>query len=210
MLTTNNDIPTYALLLIEGFSKILTEMKSISQNLTTTVEALESKIMVCENTSLNLQADNARLNKEVDLLKIQVDNMEQRNRNINLLVHGVPEEVGENTTEKCCKLINEKVVNLECADIAISHRYGPFRLKKTRPIIVRFSTEAKKLEVYRNKKRLKGSRIVVTENLTSLRLSLYKKAMTVLGSNNVWTSEGKIFTKINNKLTEIDHNYKLD
>ena len=107
-------------------------------------------------------------------------------------------------------LINEKVVNLECADIARSYRHGPFRFKKTRPIIVRFSTEAKKLEVYRNKKRLKRSRIVVTENLTSLRLSLYKKAMTVLGSNNVWTSEGKIFTKINNKLTEIDHNYKLD
>ena len=89
--------------------------------------------MVCENKSLNLQAGNARLNKEVDLLNIQVDNMEQRNRNINLLVHGIPEEVGENTTEKCCKLINEKVVDLECADIARSHRYGPVPFKKTRP-----------------------------------------------------------------------------
>ena len=86
--------------------------------------------MVCKNTSLNLQADNAHLNKEVDLLKIQVDNMEQRNRSINRLVHGVPEEVGENTTEKCCKLINEKVVNLQCADIARSLRYGSFRFKK--------------------------------------------------------------------------------
>ena len=165
--------------------------------------------MVCENRSLNLQSDNARLNKEVDLLNIQVDNMEQRNRNINLLVHGIPEEVRENTTEKCCKLINEKVVDLKCADIATSHRYGPF-VQENKANYRCFSTEAKKLEVYRKKKRLKGSTIVVTENLTSLRLSLYKKAITVLGSNNVWTSEGKIFTKINNKLTEIDHNYKLD
>ena len=68
----------------------------------------------------------------------------------------------------------------------------------------------KKLEVYRNKKELRGQNIYITENLTNLRLSRYKKAMEKFGYKNVWSSEGRIFTRINNSVTEIDHKYKLD
>ena len=48
--------------------------------------------------------------------------------------------------------------------------------------------------MYRAKRKLKGSKIVITEHLTRRRYKLFKLAKEAFGVRNVWTLDGKIFT----------------
>ena len=68
------------------------------------------------------------------------------------------------------------------------------------PIIIKFIHFHKRQNVYKNKRKLKGTGITVTESLTSLRLELYHAATAKFGRNTVWTTEERILTKINNEI----------
>ena len=56
--------------------------------------------------------------------------------------------------------------------------------------------------IYRNKKKLKGTGISVTESLTVKRIKLLEKATEEYTFNNVWSQDGKImfFDKNPNKV----------
>ena len=64
--------------------------------------------------------------------------------------------------------------------------------KSGRPIIVKFSTYSKQQEIFSNKKKLKGSGLVLTENLTKTRMHLLTKAREIVGVKNCWTVDGII------------------
>nr|CAI5825949.1 unnamed protein product [Callosobruchus analis] len=49
-----------------------------------------------------------------------------------------------------------------------------------------------KTQVYSNKKKLKGKRITVREDLTLARMKMVKEKLAVYGKQNVWTQDGKI------------------
>ena len=77
------------------------------------------------------------------------------------------------------------------------------RRTKSRAIIVRFASMRKRIEVYRNKKNLKGKKIVVTESLTAVRLDLLNKAKDKFGLKNVWSAEGRIFARSDGNIVNI-------
>ena len=60
------------------------------------------------------------------------------------------------------------------------------------------------MEVFKNKKNLRGKKIVITESLTKMRYQLLQKAKTKF-DGNVWSSEGRIFTIVSNKLKLITY-----
>ena len=107
----------------------------------------------------------------------------------------------DDTDDLSLRVINNDVgVGLKIEDIERTHRIGPsknFSTRRTKPraIIVRFASMRKRIEVYKNKKNLKGKKIVVTESLTTVRLDLLSKAKDKFGFKNVWTSEGRIFAR---------------
>ena len=47
---------------------------------------------------------------------------------------------------------------------------------------------------------LKGTGISITENLTKKRYTLYKHAVAKYGIGKIWTIEGRVTTKIDNKI----------
>ena len=49
--------------------------------------------------------------------------------------------------------------------------------------------------MYQAEKNLKGTKIMIVESLTKRRLELLKPAKEAFGATNVWTLDGKIFTK---------------
>ena len=59
------------------------------------------------------------------------------------------------------------------------------------------------MEVFRNKKNLKRKGIIITESLTKMRYGLLKKAKEKYGVDSVWTSEGRILHKIDNRIMVI-------
>ena len=147
-----------------------------------------------------LSEKNQNLNNLVEKLSAQVDNNEQHNRNDCLLLHGIPEKSRELPNESknlFVKSVNENLgLNISTDAIHRAHRLGKKRQNgKPRPIIARFLNFEARNEIYLNKKKFRGKPISVTENLTAKRMHLKYTAEQNFGPNNVWTKEGRIYSK---------------
>lgn len=147
------------------------------------------------------------LNREVTSLKddtyVANDMLEQYSRRNSLRIFGIPHEKGENTDKLLVKLCNEKLnVPITEMDIDCSHRL-PARENNCPPIIVKFCRRSIKNLVFRNKSKLKNSKIVVREDLTRRRMQLLNQAKSLLGSRNVWSFDGVILAKTNNGIKKL-------
>ncbi|KAB0799171.1 hypothetical protein PPYR_07051 [Photinus pyralis] len=83
---------------------------------------------------------------------------------------------------------------ISISDIDICHRL-PSDGKTQKPIIVKFVRRDIKNQIFYNKKKLKGTSIVIREDLTRHLMLLLKEAVNIFGSKRVWTSDGKICVK---------------
>ena len=90
-------------------------------------------------------------------------------------------------------------------DLDRTHRIGRANRSdgKTRPIIIKFARYAVRIAVYKNKKKLKGKRFLITESLTENRVKALKATQTKYGTTNVWTSDGRIFYKCKYKVHKV-------
>jgi regulator of replication initiation timing len=199
-------------LLITSLSSELSSLKDIVN-----VQKNVTDRLVNENK--RLQQRNRELDERLSYIEHRVDENEQHDRNVNLLLKGIPEvngngqggnrnRVQEDTTKKFIDAVNrhfDPQNHLKMDDIARSHRLGGLKKNgKPRPIIARFVRETKKMDTYRVKKKLKGTGISLAENLTSHRTELFNEACDKLGYRNVWTWEGRIFTFHNGKRKHIE------
>lgn len=214
-----DQIPPWAIILMKGIKLLSVQLQSFN-SLNERVQNLEDFKTVNETISTKLQVENERLSDLVESLEGKIDDHEQRSRNQCLMFHGIEEIDAEKTDDLVLHIINNE---LELPDISIdaiqrSHRVGPkiqsqsvrqtrssqmATNPKMRPIIVRFTNYRDRLKVYKNKKALKGKRIMISENLTKTRYTLYKASMAKFGKGNTWTSEGRVITNINGKYTNI-------
>ena len=82
--------------------------------------------------------------------------------------------------------------------------------QRTRPVIVKFKGYDSRDKIFKAKRQLKGTGVMVTENLTKKRYELFKKCIHKLGKGNVWTYDGRITTKINNTFITINNQCDLN
>ena len=168
----SEDTPAWAKVLIGCVSELAEAVKEFN-SLNDQVKKLEDISKVREHVIDGLLKDNATLKDELSLVRIAADKNEQKSRTQCLLIHGIDESEGENTDELCISVVNNEVgVELSLSDIERSHRIGPkkthsTRRTKSRAIIVRFASIRKRMEVFHNKKKLKGKKTVITESLTA-------------------------------------------
>lgn len=158
------------------------------------------------------------LNAEVNALKVQMteltvlvkklegqtksktDDLEQYQRRNNIRVFGIPESRGEDTDQLIVKLCQEKLdVDLPVSAICRSHRIGvksqqeqSTDQQRHRPITVRFVSYRDRRRVFEQKKKLKGSGLVIREDLTATRLEVLRKAVSMFGVRNTWTVDGRV------------------
>ena len=207
----DNTIPQWARVLIQSMKGLLNVLKNYDE-LSRRVEILESNKSVCENSSTLLTQENVRLNELIQKLEVRIDDHEQRNRNACLLIHGVEESGEENTDDVALNILNNELgFQFEQNHIQRSHRLGVkkqarnTRSNKTnpRPIIIKFSNYRDRRAVFVSKKKLKGQPISISENLTKTRYVLLKAATLKLGRGNVWSNDGRIMTKMNDRYINI-------
>lgn len=218
-LDTDNSIPQWALLMIECMKTLITEIKGVN-DIIKRVHVLEDFKSVNEAVSMQLNNENIRLIKVVNDLETKLDDQEQRTRNSCLLIHGIEEDESDNTDNHVLSVINDLMglSDITIDDIQRSHRLGPKTTRrntrsanvKPRPIIMKFLNFRKRQLVFKNKSSLKGKKIAITENLTRIRYSLYMAAMAKFGKGNVWTSEGRVMSKANDKILIINSTNDLD
>lgn len=143
-----------------------------------------------------LQSIQHRLNRQEE----QIDEAEQYSRRNCLLLHGIPEEINEDSYDKVIKTLNEKLdVHIKLDDIDRCHRLGPLRRsasdvvsKGKRPIIVKLLRYHDRDRIWRKKRCLKGTGILVTESLTRTRQEILHRAREIFGLRRTWTQDGRI------------------
>lgn len=195
--------------IVEKVSKALIEnenfIKAMVNQIVQEVSAVyEDKFAEMKKEFIMLQDDNVKLNKKIDFL-------EQNSKMNKLRILGVPEDenLKENCPDKLINIFNNTLkLNLTVNDIYSSYRIrtklNKFTAdknvdKKPRPIIVEFYQRNVKNLVFRHKRHLKSTGIIIHEDLTPTRYNLWKKSISAFGLKNVWTVDGTIYASLDNK-----------
>ena len=130
----------------------------------------------------------------------RLDEIEQYTRRDNVVISGMAEAHGENTTQMVIKLAKEVGMDLEEQDISVSHRLGEKHTVRPRPIIAKFVRRDVKVQLLQRKKQLRDTTsyksVYIDEQLSPLRV---KMTRAIRGDDKVhrtWTIDGKIFCSL--------------
>ncbi len=195
--------------LVEAVTKAVTEKisQSIYDSMSHDIACTQEKVDQLEDSIKELKIAN-------DQLKQELDDAEQYSRRNCLLLHGIKESKKENTTTTFIETMGTHLgIELSPDHIDRSHRlgrHGPG--DKPRPIIIKFVSYRHRELVYRNKRKLKNSSLLITESLTSSRMALYREAhkMTKEGRiKSVWSTDGRIVV-LSNKDDKITVSSRAD
>jgi len=151
-----------------------------------------------------LKTANDKLKKRLDKQDQKLDDMEQYSRRNCLLIHGIPEAGirGETTDQIATDTIGQHLgISIKKEDLDRTHRIGKPKSKededdeepKPRPIIVKFTSYATRAQVFRAKRRLKGSGLLITESLTRKKMDLLRHAQNHATVSSSWTIDGTIY-----------------
>ena len=196
---------------VKDLFKVNEETKISQIKVTESLDALSKKIDELETEIKNKDEKIQLLENRVEILEEEkesqgkeIDDLEQYSRRNCLLLHGVVETNAECTDDIIIKTCAEELgIDVKQEDLDRSHRLGKVKRNdnKPRPIIVKFARYAVRNKVFSNKKKLKGKKLLITESLTVYRMKLLDEARQKYGVRNVWTYDGRVMYKENNKIS---------
>lgn len=137
----------------------------------------------------------------IEILNNKVASLEQQCKRNALRFHGFPVEQDENMPERIVSYINN-TLKIPCAmnDIDCAFRVGKRGESEKPPtVLVNFTSNIKRNEVFAVKKLNKNSGIVIFEDLTRDRHKLLMAARKKYGNGQAWTSGGKVYVLQGNK-----------
>lgn len=176
----------------------------LEASLHATVEAAVRSALTAANQEIKRLSDDVatlagRVNELEGVVADKTDDLEQYHRRANLRFYGIEETAKESTDDIVVGLCREKLgVELPKSAVSRSHRVGrqpgpaADGRRLHRPIIVRFVSYRDRQQVFNAKKRLKGSGVVIREDLTVRRAEVYREAVTRYGPRNTWTQDGRV------------------
>ncbi|CAH1961696.1 unnamed protein product [Acanthoscelides obtectus] len=85
-------------------------------------------------------------------------------------------------------------------------RVGQKTCGRPRHLVVTFKSNVIYSNIYNKKKSLKGTGVIIKEDLILLRLNLVKEAAEKYGFRNVWTRNGNIFAKTETGVEKVLYN----
>lgn len=130
-----------------------------------------------------------------------------------VLVTGLKHAAKEDLYKEVCSNLSTMLgMSVTKSDINNCYRLG----RKTgggdakpRPVVVDFVHQWRRDQVFAEKRRLKGSGLVMYEMLTNSRLQLFRKVKEKLGFKSCWTWRGNIYACINNVRRRIEHENEI-
>ncbi|GFR67120.1 hypothetical protein ElyMa_001988900 [Elysia marginata] len=146
----------------------------------------------------------------VNITESKQNQLEQYIRRNNVRIFGVSDKNKYERAEETTKIVKDiivkkpKLAQFNEASIDKTHRVGLFKTSSERAIIVRFSTHSAAETVLASRRALKGSGIVITEDLTPTNLQKFKRIRELDTALQTWTKGGEIFVKdINNRVLKV-------
>lgn len=173
------------------------------------INAVSDKIKDIEKDLESLKKENVNLGNQVSAYKMQLENLEQYNRNRNVEITGVPEVAEERMSDIVGKLSHISGVTVDMSkDIQAMHRVPTKNEKGPKPIIMQFSNRQLRDSFLQKSKKsyikstdfVQGipiTKIYVNEHLTPYNRNLLYQAKKLRekGYKFVWTVDGKVFIK---------------
>ena len=127
----------------------------------------------------------------------KIDTIDQNQKRDSLRVFGIPTnpdnqwEKREETLEAVQNIA--RTMDIQISEHDITECYRTHSKAQSKPIVVRFNNPSTRLRFLQNKKKLKGSKVYVEEELTPRRSKLAHEIRTSEAVNAQWTRSGKIF-----------------
>lgn len=166
---------------------------------------LEEELNLLKNSNTVPIQNNISCDEQKNL-KQKIDQLQQSAKRNNIRLFGIREDKNENLLKRTNELFNNKLkIPLNENDILSIYRVGQKINDKPRHVLVVFRDDKIKNTIYNKKKLLKGSGVVMKEDLTGERLEIVKLASEKFGFKNVWTVNGTVFAKTANGIEKISN-----
>lgn len=154
--------PEMSLLLTQMTEQLNLQTATLTENITTAVlTKVEEKIVP-------IIEENKKLKSEVEVLKNKILNLETNSRKNNILIHGLPENKEEDTeglTALVISTLKDIEVEIGLGEIDRIQRLGKRGedVQKVRPILLATTTLQKKIQILKNKKKLKPTAYITQD-----------------------------------------------
>ena len=165
-----------------------------------------------EEATKPLQHQIDSLKDELNKAQIHINHNEQYSRRCNIRIFGIQEMEGENCSEVVLNFLKKELgLAIAFEDIDRCHRLGPSRGDGLRAIIVKFVSYRVKSEVLRSRKKLKGKKLYIYEDLAATNMMLLRESRDRFRGYSVWTADGKVLVKFTDgKITRIQSKKDID
>lgn len=132
------------------------------------------------------------LQRQVEILGRQYDELEMRSRKKMLLVHGISEDNESLSVAVTSTLSKYLHLDLTSETFSRCHRLGRLSTGKPRAVLIKFKDTTIKDKVWSLKTKLKGTGVTVSEFLTKSRHKVFLAARQRFGISKCWTRDGVI------------------
>lgn len=161
--------------------------------------------LVLETKQLN--EENKHIKGKVRELETKINDIEQREREKNLIINGIPKQENSNATEIVFQIAGSMNIHLERDSVCEAYRLGK---REDAPLLVKLRTQEEKLLFLKKIKESKGlktetcgfkgenGKIYINDDLTMQNQKLFKMAMEYKRLQkfySVFTRHGRIFLK---------------
>lgn len=188
-------------------------INQITQTIVSTLkENYEKRIKTLEDENVSIKSKLQKLEEMNKNIIAKYDKFDSTLKRKSLRIYGLKETKNENCSKMTLELVTKKMeIEIENNNIESCYRVGKYDPNKVRPIFVKFVRLDVKRQIFKNKRKLKGTGIVIREELTKEKLEIVKAALNRIGNEgNVWTDNGNVFGKIGDLVIRIDSKNDLD
>ncbi|KAM7313533.1 uncharacterized protein ISCGN_003395 [Ixodes scapularis] len=222
-----DEVPTRVLLeqllaTQKEISQNIADIKSEQQSTKSWCASVNSRLGLIETSIDELRSTTKRVEgceygladvaSTIGDLKRKIDDLENRSRRNNLIIHGIKCDVNETADqlkEKVCTNIFSTKLQVDVSTVERIHRLGRNQGTRPRPVIMNFRDYNEKMSILTNAKKLKGTGVFINEDysyeLRQIRKKLWDSSQADRDrGDKVTLSYNKL--KINNVTYQWDNN----
>lgn len=209
---------------VENLSaKFSSEMEQFKQHLETTVEKPGSESEMGNDLRERFLHFQKRIEGELYQLRLEIQELNKRSQlsvefqsslkrkenRSKLLLHGFVFNEKSDIIDAVLDMLRGYSFNITKSDINACYKFSSKSSVKIPLVCIEFCQQWKRNEIFNNKKNLKGTKIMLSEVLTSGQLQLFSKCKTKF-KRNCWTINGNIFVLHDNIKTLVNSNHVFE
>lgn len=171
------------------------ELKNSNSDMIVKLEEIEKERDESQKKNEELEAQLSEREARLKDHEVRLNDIEQYTRRNSVRIYGDTDknETIEHSRDLVIKLLKDKLlITVQSHEIDVAHRLGRFMKEGCRPIICKFVSRTLKRDVIKKRRSLKGSQIIIREDLTPKNAKILERASGKDEVVSACSDEGKI------------------